>query len=365
VQNGRKRRFRTNRSPFMSFIGFLGTLGIAGMLTAALGVKSAKPSVTVGDSKAHCITLSFPGGVLNQSDINAVTNLTGITYNCLSAFANPTPTWADWETPWMFSTASDDWDDWLAASPAHQVIMAMDLIPRSVSNREDPLTWEGPCAVGSYDEYATKLAENLVSDGAGNIVIRLGPEANGLWEADYVGSTAAEMSDWAKCYDNEVTAMRAVPGAHFLFVWNPNVCTTRLPLSEWYPGNSYVDIMGIDAYDQDCTTRKTVSQEGWAAYATDSTENTLDNPDFPSLVNIANFAKGMGKSLSFPEWGIAIGTSDDARYVTEMAQAFNSNTFSFESYFDTNTAGIAPLGAAIPDATAAYSQAFKRPKASA
>ena len=35
--------------------------------------------------------------------------------------------------------------------------------------------------------------------------------------------------------------MRAVPGAHFLFTWNPNVCTADLPLSQWYPGNSYGD----------------------------------------------------------------------------------------------------------------------------
>jgi hypothetical protein len=42
-----------------------------------------------------------------------------------------------------------------------------------------------------------------------------------------------------------------------------------------------------------------------------------------------------------------------------MAQMFNDSDFSFESYFDTNGDGIAPLGAAIPDATAAYSQAFK------
>ena len=333
------------------------------MLAVVLGVRHAKPPVTVGDSKAHCITLNFPNGVLNQSMITAVTNLTGITYNCLSAFANPSPTWADWEKPWMFSTASDGWDAWLAASAAHQVIMAMDLIPQSVSNRYDPLTWEYSCAVGSYDEYATTLAENLVSYGAGNIVIRLGPEANGDWEADYVGSTAAEMSGWEKCYDNEVTAMRAVPGAHFLFVWNPNVCTADLPLSEWYPGNYYVDIIGIDAYDEDCWTRKTVSQEGWTAFATDSAENASGNINFPSIVNIVIFAKANGKPLSFPEWGIGISTSDDVGYVTNMAQLFNSDTFSFESYFDTNSARIAPLGEAIPGATGAYSQAFKRPVA--
>jgi Glycosyl hydrolase family 26 len=322
---------------------------------------SIKPggTITAGNSKANCITLNFPGGALDQSVISAASSLTGVTYNCLGTFANPMPTWADWEAPWMFSTASDNWDAWLAASPAHQVVVGMDLIPQSVSDNSNPLTWEQPCSAGDYNQYATALAQNLVSYGAGSVVIRLGVEANGNWEADYVGTTTQEMNDWAQCYDNEVTAMRAVPGADFLFVWNPNVCTADLPLNEWYPGNSYVDIIGVDAYDEDCSTLKTVSQEGWEAYSTDSAVNAPNDPSFPSLDNIEAFAATNGKPLSFPEWGLDANTSDDPTYVADMAQMLSQNDFAFESYFDSNSDGIAPLGSTIPNATAAYSQAFK------
>ena len=52
--------------------------------------------------------------------------------------------------------------------------------------------------------------------------------------------------------------MRSVPGTRFLFVWNPNACTTDLPLDDWYPGNSYVDIIGMDVYDSDCSSQMTV-----------------------------------------------------------------------------------------------------------
>ena len=327
------------------------------LLAPAYGAPSA--TITAGDSKAHCITLRFPDGVLDQSIITAAGDLTGVTYNCLGVFANPTRTWAEWETPWMFSTIYDRWDAWLAESPAHQVVMGMDLIPRSVSDDMDPLTWEQPCADGSYDQYATALARNLVSYGAGDIVIRLGVEANGNWEADYVGSTPPEMSAWAKCYDNEVTAMRGVPGANFLFVWNPNACTADLPLSEWYPGNSYVDIIGVDAYDMDCSTDRSVSQEGWAAYDTDSSGSTPGNNNFPSLANIEAFAAANGKPLSFPEWGLDTGMPDDPAYVTDMGQMFNSENFAFETYFDDSDDGIVPLGPAIPSATTAYSHVFR------
>lgn len=316
-------------------------------------------TITAGNSKAHCVTLGFAGGVLNQSMITAAARATGVTYNCLDTFSSHMPAWSDWETPWMFRTKSDGWDAWLASSPAHQVVLGMDLIPQSASDNSDPLTWEQSCAAGSYNQNATALAQNLVSYGAGSIVIRLGVEANGNWEADYVGSTTAEMNDWAKCYDNEVTAMRAVPGAHFLFVWNPNICVANLPLKEWYPGDSDVDIIGADAYDEDCSTSKTVAQEGWAAYSTDSHTNTPNDRNFPSLANIEAFAMANGKPMSFPEWGLDNGEPDDAAYITGMAQMFNRDDFSFETYFDADDDGIVPLGSAIPNATAAYSQAFR------
>jgi Glycosyl hydrolase family 26 len=355
----RRKRSRTRLTLLLGVISFLGVLGVVALLLVFLPSGNSKAPIAADDSKAHCITVKLADGVLNQSMLDAVTGLTDVTYNCVSTFANPAPTWSDWEAPWMLSTASDGFDAWLAASSAHQVVMGLDLVPQSVTNYKDPLIWEQPCAAGSYNKYATTLAKNLVSYGAGNTVIRLGLEANGNWEVDYAGSTVTEMRDWAKCYDNEVTAMRAVPGAHFLFVWNPNVCTADLPLNEWYPGNSYVDIMGADAYDEDCATTRTVSQEGWAAYSTDKASNNPNDPDFPALANIKDFAAANGKPLSFPEWGLGTGKPDDVAYVTEMARMFNSDDFSFESYFDNGHDGIAPLGSTIPNATAAYSQAFK------
>jgi hypothetical protein len=259
----------------------------------------------------------------------------------------------------MLSDPSDGWDSWLAASSAHQVVVGMDLIPQSVSDNGNPLTWEQPCASGSFNQYATALGTNLVSYGAGDIVIRLGVEANGNWEDDYVGTTATEMTDWAKCFDNEVAAMRAVPEANFLFVWNPNVCTDDIPLNAWYPGNSYVDIIGVDAYDKDCLTLNTVSTEGWTEYSTNSSGNTPNDPKFPSLANIEAFSAANGKPLSFPEWAIYSGTSDDATYVADVAQLFKQDDFAYQAYYDTGGNGIAMLGSALPKATAAYAQAFK------
>jgi hypothetical protein len=325
--------------------------------TSGSGGTAASGMVTAGNSKANCVSPRFTGGVITASVLDQLTSATGISFNCLNTFANPMPTWSDWEQPWMFSTTSDGWDAWLADNPKHQVIMGMDLIPQSLMNNDDPLTWESACASGDYNQYATTLAQNLVSYGAGNIIIRLGIEANGSWEADYTGMTSAEEQDWGKCYANEVTAMRAVSGTHFLFVWNPNICTADVPLSQWYPGNAYVDIIGADAYDLDCGTLKTVAQEGWTAYSTDAHSSAPGDTSYPSLANIESFAVAHGKPLSFPEWGLGTG-DDDPTYVDDMAQMFHSDDFAYQSYFNSDDDNVAALGSAVPQATAAYAKDF-------
>jgi hypothetical protein len=335
----------------------VGILGIV-IAVAEVGTTTAKPPITAGNSKANCVSLAFPNGVLSQSLINQTASVTGITYNCLTVFNEPMPTWAGWDNPWMFRITQDGWGKWVTASAGHQVILGEALVPQSVTSSGNPLAWESACATGDYNQYATTLAKNLVSYGAGGVVIRLGAEANGPWETDYVGTTSTEMSDWAKCYDHEVTAMRAVPGAHFLFVWGPNICTGNVPLSKWYPGNGYVNIIGADAYDGDCNTLKTVAQEGWNAYSTDSSSSgEKGDANFPSLANIEAFATAHGKAMSIPEWGLST-KDDDAPYVAEIASLFHSHEYAFESYFDDNDNGIAMLGSSIPKSTAEYKKVF-------
>jgi hypothetical protein len=71
------------------------------------------------------------------------------------------------------------------------------------------------------------------------------------------------------------------------------------------------------------------------------------------------FAQTNNKPLSFPEWGINQGDPDDTAYMNGMTGMFNSDNFSFETYFDNGGDGIEQLGSGIPNATAAYTKAFK------
>jgi beta-mannanase len=199
----------------------------------------------------------------------------------------------------------------------------VDLIPSSLADVNDPLGWEQSCDAGNFNGYATTLGTNLVAAGLQNSVIRLGAEMNGAWEQDYIGTTTQEQNDWATCFDNEVTAMRQATGEHFLFDWNPNACTQQIPYANFYPGNAYVDIVGLDMYDAACsgpTTGITFSQFANQSYG---------------LAPFEAFAAAQGKPMSFPEWGLDSSTAgDDATYVNGIGSTVANGDFAFQEYFD-------------------------------
>jgi beta-mannanase len=260
------------------------------------------------------------------------------------AYLNGAPSWAQWEDPWV-TAPQYGYTQWIAQSPqSRQLILQVDLIPDSLENTSNPLSWEQSCAAGDFNSYATTMGNNLVAAGLQNSVIRLGPEMNGTWEADYMGSTAQEQSLWATCFDNEVTGLRQAAGANFLIDWNPNAC--NIPFSTIYPGNAYVDIIGIDAYDASCVSSSTVTFSQLA-----------NEPD--GLASVEAFAVSQGKPMSLPEWGLfgSVG-GDNPGYITGIGSMVAQGDFSFEAFFDAGSQGTLELGSGTPLSTAAFQQSF-------
>ena len=104
-------------------------------------------------------------------------------------------------------------------------------------------------ATGSYDQYFTTLARNLVSDGEANAILRLGWEFNGYWYPWYVQSST-DAANFDKFWQHIVTTMRAVAGEQFKFLWSASASTnTSYTPATAYPGDAYVDYVGTDNYD--------------------------------------------------------------------------------------------------------------------
>jgi hypothetical protein len=297
--------------------------------------------IQAGDSKINCIS---DGPAQLAQDLR----YTGVNYNCIETFSDADPTWADWVSPWIASSTGAPFVAWVAADPTgHQLIDTQNLIPES---EETNPNWTAECAAGDYNTYATQFATNMVAAGLGYSVIRLGAEMNGNWNDDSLGTTVGEWQQWGQCFAQEVTAIRAVPGANFLFDWNVNAYYRDIPLADFYPGNAYVDIIGIDAYDETGVSSPAVGQPGrFQALASE--------PD--GLYAVEAFAAAHGKPLSIPEWGTISTQGDDAAYVTGMGNFIAANDVAYNSWFNGGAGSVYQLDPAqAPRSLAAYVAAF-------
>lgn len=320
--------------------------------TAGSVSPAAVPSlIAAGPSRSQCLEPNFrdTGLASLQSAVSRFDAVTHTSVTCISAYLNGAPNWSTWEHPWIDS-AQYGYTQWVAEAPAsRQLVLGEELIPLSLEDLTDPLGWEQSCADGDFNSYASELGTSLVAAGLGNSVIRLGLEMNGIWEADFIGTTIVEQKLWAMCFANEATALRQVTGAHFLIDWNPNACVENIPLANYYPGNQYVDIVGLDLFDVGCITPKTPL-----------TFKQLANEP-AGLSNFEAFARARGKPMSLPEWGLMlIPSGDNPGYIDGIGSTFATRDFAFETYFDANLEirPYLPLGPRTPKSLAAFQKWF-------
>jgi hypothetical protein len=207
-------------------------------------------------------------------------------------------------------------------------------------------------ATGAFNSYYVTLAQTLVAGGEGNAYLRLGWEFDGSWMPWGATSPSAEAS-YAAYFQQIVTAMRSVPGEQFRFVWNPDAgafTQSGYSVAAAYPGNAYVDVIGLDAYDQ-----------SWSVPQTPS--NAWNSTTLPALAAAQQFANANGKPIGFGEWGLAIrsdghGLGDDPYFINQMVAYMENgaNNVAFESYFDADSGGVNSLitGGSFPSSLAAF-----------
>lgn len=160
----------------------------------------------------------------------------------------------------------------------------------------------GEGATGAYDAHFAALALNLkgteTQPGDPTAIIRLGWEMNGSWYLWKVAN-ATDAANFRAYWIRIVNAMRSVtPGLRFDFC--PAVGLQKFPAPEAYPGDAYVDFIGLDVYNQT-----------WIDSPTPATRwNDLLNNSY-GLQFWSDFAAAHGKPLSYSEWGT--GTRPDGQ----------------------------------------------------
>lgn len=230
------------------------------------------------------------------------------------------PTWA------LDFLPADSWQtisrpEWFArrwADSPYRVVYSVPLLPSS----GDATLAEG--ATGAYDGYFRRLARGLVDAGDGDAVIRLGWEMNGDW---FRWSAAGHETEFVDYWRHVVDAMRSVEGAHFAFDWCPTAGPASMSASDAYPGDAYVDLIGLDVYD--VGDPNLTPAQRWNALVAEPY----------GLDWQAGFAIEHAKPMTFPEWGLWLssdgrGGGDDPYFVEQMWRWTASHDVAYEMYFD-------------------------------
>ena len=217
-------------------------------------------------------------------------------------------------------------------------------------------------AAGAYDAHFAALARSLVAGGLGGAGVRLGWEFNGSWYRWSVRS-AGDAVLYAAAWRRAVTAMRSVPGARFRFDWTLSAGTGIVDPSLAYPGDAFVDDVGMDVYDWNPSGMVLPAAARWHALVTERW----------GLAWQARFAVAHHKAIAFPEWGLVEdtaaagrGAGDDPTFVRSMYGWFNDHQVAFENYFDADAPAEGRLYALtvdpgrFPEAAAAYRTLFGR-----
>ncbi len=196
-------------------------------------------------------------------------------------------------------------------------------------------------AAGDYDSYFESLGQQLVADGDNNIVLRMGWEFNGNWFPWSLSSTNPAMSatEFVAYWRHLVDLFRAIPGANFKFDWtvNPGSSASNVPAADAYPGDAYVDYVGMDVYDASW------GSDGGPISDPSARWNQIANQQYGMNWWLA-FAQSHGKQVSVPEWGLVTdttadpnGAGDDPSFIQDMYDWMKTNQPAYETYFNYST----------------------------
>jgi hypothetical protein len=188
-------------------------------------------------------------------------------------------------------------------------------------------------AAGQYDAKWQRFARTMIDNGLGSARVRLGHEFNHTWYP-WTASGGRE-ADYAAYYRRIVNVTRQA-GASFRFTWSVLSGVGTANVERAYPGDAYVDVIGLDLYDS--VPNVTDFDARWARLRSQ-----------PYGVDwLIGFAGAHGKPMSFDEWALtksidpnrrdpASDSGDNTVYIDRMMDLFATERVAYACYFDVET----------------------------
>jgi len=174
----------------------------------------------------------------------------------------------------------------------------------------------GKAASGAYNQHYHEVAQDIAAHDPG-ATIRVGWEMNGDW---FPWKASDHPDSYVQAFHELVDTFRSV-SADFKFDWTPNIGTNSIDPEKVYPGDHYVDFIGLDM---------NVGKQWFGGKSADQTWDWLvHQPN--GLEWQADFAAEHGKQMSYPEYATDM---NDGAFVTRMADWIKSHDVAYHSWWN-------------------------------
>jgi Ca2+-binding RTX toxin-like protein len=198
-------------------------------------------------------------------------------------------------------------------------------------------------ATGAYNAHYVGAAQKLATAYASDekIIVRVGEEFNGNWMP---WAAKGNEEAFVKAFRQFVDSFRSVSDK-FVFEWNVNVGDFGVNPENCYPGDDYVDIIGMDFYYD--KYQPTDPAAAW---------NYMVTRKY-GLQWLEDFADKHGKPTGYSEWGV--GFDNAGAYIEKAAEWFESHDVVYQMYWNNDSAFAGKLSEGQYPATAeAFLKAF-------
>lgn len=227
-----------------------------------------------------------------------------------------------------------------------QISWGFAMLPSSHSAARNGGMWTS-AARGAFDGFYTEVAEKLARSGVKDVIMRVGWEANHTFPW-FGGSNPAGFVDTFR----RISDIMRRHNPTIQIEWNM-LKKGKQPGSviALYPGDSYVDIVGVDYYDN----FPKHTEAGWRQQF-----NATYNGGPWGVGAWLDFAKSRGKKLALPEWGLSLDAkavdTDNPVFIENMYQFLSANSqhIAYENYFNQKAHHQIMPANLNPKASAAY-----------
>lgn len=198
-------------------------------LTALLALVAAMPAAASAQSPIQ-LGVYLPGGGGSASTLDDYANLVGRKPDIFLVFR-------DMSGPLLYSSEASN----LRARGETPMVTLEPYTNSGVASLAD-------IAAGRYDSFFREEADAVRGLGM-TVMIRFAHEMNLLssdWGPNKAGNTG---SNYVEAWRHIVTIFRQEGATNVQWVWAPNVDYGGRPFSQFYPGDEWVDYVGLDGYN--------------------------------------------------------------------------------------------------------------------